>query len=240
MRYLMGDAAPREPVARAACRQARRECGAIGQGRSRRASISTARSTGAKLRRPMLYVPPSMPAMNLLHPHAVDAHPHGAGRRRVRRHRRPRHHRGSGRAGRRRDRGRARRGGGRQHRRRSQARPASRRRARRSPSSRQQLGIKLLEAGRGGRHRHARRPGVRDASAACRRAASWCATIPGVEFEVLDADPRRVRKLKIHQPKGSGATQPERGQETPPPLAPAGPAPDGKAAAAGKPRTAAE
>ncbi len=80
--------------------------------------------------------------------HAVDAHPHGAGGRRVRRHRRPRHHRGPGGADRRRDRGRARRGGGRQHRQRRQAR-----------------------TGHGGAHARARAGGVpgREAARARRR-----------------------------------------------------------------------
>ena len=56
------------------------------------------------------------------HSHAVDAHPHGARCRRVRRHRRARHHRGPRRADRRRYRGRARRGGGGLHLGRAQAR----------------------------------------------------------------------------------------------------------------------
>ena len=69
--------------------------------------------TAAKIRRQVLYVPPSMPADEPADPHAVDAHSHGAGRRRIRRHRWPRHDRGSGRADRRRHRGRARRSRGR-------------------------------------------------------------------------------------------------------------------------------
>ena len=58
MRYLMGDASPREP--------------AVPEAASALAKIDLGRTdlqrpiTGARLRRPMLYVPPSMPAMNLL------------------------------------------------------------------------------------------------------------------------------------------------------------------------------
>ena len=54
MRFLMGDAAPRE-------------AGAAGLGKIDLTRADIARPTaGARLRRPMLYVPPSMPAMNLL------------------------------------------------------------------------------------------------------------------------------------------------------------------------------
>ena len=69
-------------------------------------------------------------------PHAVDAHPHGAGRRRVRRHRRSRHHRRSRRADRRRHRGRARRSPRRRTSSPSPSSVSSPRRARRSSSSR--------------------------------------------------------------------------------------------------------
>ena len=58
--------------------------------------------------RPVLVVPPSMRVLDLLLEMRDDAQPHGAGGRRVRRHRRPGHHRGPGRGDRRRARGRAR------------------------------------------------------------------------------------------------------------------------------------
>ena len=113
-----------------------------------------------KLRRPTIYVPPSMPAANLLIRMQTIAHPHGPGGGRVRRHRRPCHHRGPGRADRRRHRGRARRGGGRQHRRRPQARPRHRG-AHAGQGARGPHGAQAAQA-RGGRgHRHAGRPGVR-------------------------------------------------------------------------------
>jgi CBS domain containing-hemolysin-like protein len=39
----------------------------------------------------------------------------------------------------------------------------------------------------------------------------------GIEFEVLDADPRRIKKLRIHLPKGPDTAKAERkaGQRTP-------------------------
>jgi CBS domain containing-hemolysin-like protein len=33
--------------------------------------------------------------------------------------------------------------------------------------------------------------------------------VSGVEFEILDADPRRVKRLKIHRPRAAGAATPE-------------------------------
>ncbi len=56
VRYLMGDAAPREPAA---------DGKLLDKVDLGRADVIR-QITGAKLRRPMLYVPPSMPAMNLL------------------------------------------------------------------------------------------------------------------------------------------------------------------------------
>ena len=53
MRFLMGDALPRETAE------------GLGKIDLKRADVSR-QITGARLRRPMLYVPPSMPAMNLL------------------------------------------------------------------------------------------------------------------------------------------------------------------------------
>ena len=88
------------------------------------------------------------------HPHAVDAHPHGAGRRRVRRHRRPRHHRGPRRADRRRYRGRARRGRGGPHLHRAQAR-SRRLRAHADQAARGAPRHQASEAGGGRGHRHA-------------------------------------------------------------------------------------
>ena len=34
----------------------------------------------------------------------------------------------------------------------------------------------------------------------------------GLEFEVLDADPRRVKKVKIHQPRAVATPAPEAGK----------------------------
>ena len=59
VRYLMGDAAPREPAADVA------SGGVLAQIDLSRVDIKRP-IVGAKLRRPMLYVPPSMPAINLL------------------------------------------------------------------------------------------------------------------------------------------------------------------------------
>ena len=59
VRYLMGDAAPREPAADIA------SGGTLAQIDLSRVDIKRP-IVGAKLRRPMLYVPPSMPAINLL------------------------------------------------------------------------------------------------------------------------------------------------------------------------------
>ncbi|MFM9942651.1 MAG: hemolysin family protein [Hyphomicrobiaceae bacterium] len=59
MRYLMGDAAPREPATPAAPGDM------VVKVDLARADIARP-IAGAKLRRPMLYVPPSMPAINLL------------------------------------------------------------------------------------------------------------------------------------------------------------------------------
>jgi CBS domain containing-hemolysin-like protein len=58
VRFLMGDALPREPVSSSAS-------AALANVDLGRTDISRP-IAGAKLRRPMLYVPPSMPAMNLL------------------------------------------------------------------------------------------------------------------------------------------------------------------------------
>ena len=52
-------------------------------------------------------------------------------------------------------------------------------------------------------------------SAACRCAASWCPGPAGFEIEVLDADPRRVKRVRIHRSKRS----PDRARpRRPPPL----------------------
>ncbi len=32
----------------------------------------------------------------------------------------------------------------------------------------------------------------------------------GIEFEVLDADPRRVKKLRVHMPRGAAVGRPSR------------------------------
>ena len=68
------------------------------------------RCSETPLVRPVLFAPPSMPALDLLREDAGDAHPYGAGHRRIWRHRRARLDRGHRRSDRRRHRGRARRG----------------------------------------------------------------------------------------------------------------------------------
>ena len=119
LRWLMGDALGRPasaghvPASRRFAR-ARRMQAARTPARPHRASTSQSRSSR-----------PSCAARDLraaVHAgrepadsHAVDAHSHGACRRRIRRHRRACHHRRPRRADRRRHRGRARRGRGRQH-----------------------------------------------------------------------------------------------------------------------------
>ena len=143
------------------------------------------------------------------HSHAVDAHPHGAGGGRVRRHRRPRHHRGPGRADRRRHRGRARRGRGRQHRRPIPSSAWSCRRARRCASSRATSASSCSSPRR---------------KRTSTRWAAWCSRcvgrVPargelirhpaGLEFEVLDADPRRVKKLARPSTRAAARRPPPR------------------------------
>ena len=127
MRWLIGEALGR-PASEGHVQSAAVACSAAATGR-RCTGGACGRRPGARARQPVEAhrLHQAAPADDLraavdagrqsAHSHAVDAHPHGAGGRRVRRHRRPRHHRGPGRADRRRHRGRARRGGGRQHRR---------------------------------------------------------------------------------------------------------------------------
>ena len=145
--------------------------------------------------RKVLFVAPSMPVLDLLLQMRLSRIAHGAGGRRVRRHRRARHHRGRDRGDRRRDRGRARR------RRPAQADRARRRQRHRrcAHADRGARGARrrtAAPAGRG-RGRHPGRTGVRAGGtrAGARRGRSSHPS--GLEFEVLDADPRRVKRLRV-------------------------------------------
>ena len=129
---------------------------------------------------------------------AGDAHAYGAGDRRIWRHRRARLDRGHGRDDRRRHRGRARRGRAAADRRRRRrrlhrrsARAASRTSPRRSASI----------------SRRSPTPRTSTRSAASSTAAAGRVPIRGeivaspgdLEFEILDADPRRVKRLRVQQ-----------------------------------------
>ena len=127
---------------------------------------------------------------------AGGAHPHGAGHRRVRRRRRPRHHRGPARADRRRHRRRARRG----------REPSSG--PRRRPASTSRRGgwtsrISRRPPACGWPTRSSPRRSIRSAAwssawpAGCRSRGEVVLHPDGHEFEVLDADARKIKRLRV-------------------------------------------
>ena len=128
---------------------------------------------------------------------AGDAHPSGAGGRRIWRHRRPRLDRGHRRADRRRHRRRARRGRG--ARRGAPARRLVPRRRARQPRGRRARSSARNSTSASRPRRSTRSAAISPpASAACRCAAS-SSRARAFEIEVLDADPRRVKRLNIYR-----------------------------------------
>ena len=82
------------------------------------------------------------------------------------------------------------------------ARRIVRRRRAREPRRRHRGGrrrIRRRRCRRGGRH--ARRLSDDAGRPRCRCAASWCPGPAGFEIEVLDSDPRRIKKVRIHRSK---------------------------------------
>ncbi len=78
------------------------------------------------------------------------------------------------------------------------------------------LGAEARRRGGERGHRHSRWPGLLPLPAASRPRASAWRHPSGVEFEVLEANPRRIKKLRIHVPAGgprSRRSEAARGQE---------------------------
>ena len=77
-----------------------------------------------------------------------------------------------------------------------------RRRCARQPRGRHRGGRRRVRRRRGrAGGRYARRLSDDAGRPRCRCAASWCPGPQGFEIEVLDADPRRVKKVRIHRSK---------------------------------------